>query len=59
MHNKELIMMTKEIVIAMASTSNQYHANEDSAKELVRAMDIIYNKLKDLSENERIIYPKN
>lgn len=58
MHNKDLIEMTKEIVIAMASTSSQYHADEDSAKEAAKAMDIIYNKLVELAQNKQVIYPK-
>lgn len=52
MKNSKLVEMTKEIVIAMASTSSQYHADEKSAQELVKAMDIIYKKLLELSNKE-------
>ena len=58
MHNKDLITMTKEIVIAMASTSSQYPADEESAQELVKAMDIIYNKLVELAKKGNIIQPE-
>lgn len=50
--------MTKEIVIAMASTSSQYRAEEKSAEQLAKAMDIIYNKIVELAKNENIICPK-
>lgn len=59
MHNKDLITMTKEIVIAMASTSSQYHADVNSATELVKAMDIIYNKLVELAQKDQIIYSES
>lgn len=58
MHNKELINITKEIVIAMASTSSQYRAEPDSATELAKAMDIIYKKLVELAQNEPVICSK-
>lgn len=59
MRNKDLIEMTKEIVIATASTSSQYHADEKSAQELVKAMDIIYNKLLEFAKKEQVIYPES
>lgn len=59
MTNDKLIEMTKEIVIAMASTSSQYHANEQSAQELVKAMDVIYNKLLTLAKNDYYIVEEN
>lgn len=41
--------MTKDIIVAMASTSSQWRATEKDATELSKAMDIIYNKLVELS----------
>lgn len=59
MSNIDIINATKEIVIAMIS-NGELKANEKSADEVAKCMDIVYKKLVSLvEENPRIIHGKS
>ncbi len=59
MKNYNLMEMTIDIVKTMVAASTNYYPNEESAKELTKVIDTVYNKLVDLAEKPHVVYPKN